>query len=110
MKGSGNWVIRQHPRPGSTITRKQEITIDLGEATSDSANTTTPEGYARIPDVGGLDMRRASTLVNSHGFEIKMIGSGTVYTQFPRPGDLMKKGRTITVRGKAKSLETLAGG
>ncbi|MGK7371696.1 MAG: PASTA domain-containing protein, partial [Candidatus Halalkalibacterium sp. M3_1C_030] len=60
-------------------------------------------------NVGGMSMRKASLLINSQGFEAKMIGSGTVYTQFPRPGDMMKKGRTVTVRGKAKSLETIAG-
>ncbi|MDZ7683277.1 MAG: PASTA domain-containing protein [Fodinibius sp.] len=54
-----------------------------------------------------MSMRKATVLINSRGFEIKMIGSGTVYTQFPRPGDMMKKGRTITVRGKAQALETL---
>lgn len=109
LEGSGNWVNRQNPEPGSTFSKNQQVTLTLGETTPDSTDTTIPEGYARIPDVGGLDMRRASALINGRGFEIKMIGSGTIYTQFPRPGDLMKKGRTITVRGKAKSLEILAG-
>ncbi len=109
LEGSGEWVTRQTPAPGNTLTKNEYVTLKIAESPITPADTTMPEGYARIPDLGGLDMRRASMLVNSRGFEFKMIGSGTIYTQFPRPGDLMSKGRTITVRGKAKSLETIAG-
>ena len=52
-------------------------------------------------------MRRAMVLLNNRGFDTEMIGSGTIYTQFPRPGDMMKQGRTVTIRGKAKPLESL---
>ncbi|MDX1637104.1 MAG: penicillin-binding transpeptidase domain-containing protein [Balneolaceae bacterium] len=108
--GDGSWISRQQPRAGEKLQAGAEITLTLTETPIDTLNTDNiPEGYARIPDVGGMDMRRARTLVNGLGFEFRMIGSGTIYTQFPRPGDLMQKGRTVTVRGKSKSLETLAG-
>lgn len=108
-RGSGDWVADQRPAPGSELNPEDEITLTLA-ATKVAADTTElPDGYAIIPNVGGMSMRKASLLINSQGFEAKMIGSGTVYTQFPRPGDMMKKGRAVTVRGKAKSLETIAG-
>lgn len=109
LKGTGQWVSQQAPTPGDTLAKDKQITLTVVETLTAHADSSVSKEYARIPDVGGMGMRRASMLVNSRGFNIKMIGSGTVYTQFPRPGDLMKKGRTITVRGKAKSLETLAG-
>ncbi|MFH5833911.1 penicillin-binding transpeptidase domain-containing protein [Halalkalibaculum sp. DA3122] len=109
LEGSGKWISKQTPAPGNTLTGNKVITLTAADTPAAQADSTVSKDYARIPDVGGLDMRRAAVMINSRGFNIKMIGSGTVYTQFPRPGDLMKKGRTITVRGKAKSLETLAG-
>ena len=108
-RGSGEWVVEQDPKPGSELKPGDEVTITLAASKITADTTEVPESYGVIPNVGGMSMRKASLLINSQGFETKMIGSGTVYTQFPRPGDMMKKGRTVTVRGKAKSLETIAG-
>ncbi|MDZ7716094.1 MAG: penicillin-binding transpeptidase domain-containing protein [Balneolaceae bacterium] len=107
--GSGNWVVDQNPKPGSELTPGDEITLQLSNKVAVIDTTEIPDGYSIIPNLGGMSMRKASLLINSRGFEAKLIGSGTIFTQFPRAGDMMKKGRTITVRGKAKSLETIAG-
>lgn len=108
-QGSGSWVVDQKPKPGTELRPEDKITITLTASRVSADTTEVPDNYAVIPDVGGMSMRKASLLINSQGFEAKLIGSGTVYTQFPRPGDMMKKGRAVTVRGKAKSLETIAG-
>jgi cell division protein FtsI (penicillin-binding protein 3) len=108
-RGSGEWVTGQAPEPGTELTMHDPVVLELSQTKVDSADKGVPEGYARIPDLTKMNMRRASLLINSQGFEAKMIGSGTVYTQFPRAGDLMEKGRAITIRGKGKSLETLVG-
>lgn len=107
LKGSGDWIKKQMPEPGAELYPKDKITLELSHAIAVTDTTELPEGYSVIPDVGGMSMRKATVLINSRGFEAEMIGSGTVYTQFPRPGDMMKQGRTVTVRGKAKALETL---
>ncbi len=104
-EGSGNWVASQSPEHGSILEQNSTITLQLASSLIDTSSLA--EGQAMIPDVGGMSMRRAVRLINDQGFEAKIIGSGTVHTQFPRPGDAMKKGRTITVRGKAQSLETI---
>ncbi|MBN2730829.1 MAG: PASTA domain-containing protein [Balneolaceae bacterium] len=104
--GSGNWVKSQSPEAGTKFQPNQEITITLADALVKQTENTES---AIIPDVDGMSMRKAVWLINKQGFEAKMIGSGTVHTQFPRAGDSMKKGRTITLRGKAKSLEVIAG-
>ncbi len=109
LNGNGDWVSQQSPKPGTTLSPEDEITLELSQAIAVTDTTELPDGYSVIPNVGGLSMRKATLLINSRGFEAKMIGSGTVYTQFPRPGDMMKQGRTVTVRGKAKALETLIG-
>ncbi len=107
LSGSGDWVESQKPDSGSLLKPEDKVTLQLGNTISAADTSEIPNGYAIIPDLGGMSMRKANLLINSRGFETKMIGSGTVYTQFPRPGDMMKQGRTVTVRGKAKSIETL---
>lgn len=107
LSGNGDWIKSQTPKAGTKLTSKEKITLELSHAIAVADTSEVPDGYSVIPDVGGMSMRKANVLINSRGFEAKMIGSGTVYTQFPRPGDMMKLGRTVTVRGKAKALETL---
>ncbi|MGF1670814.1 MAG: penicillin-binding transpeptidase domain-containing protein [Balneolaceae bacterium] len=99
--GKGDMVVSQQPEAGSEIDGNFQIKLELGTVNSDSI----PEGYARIPDLRGLNMRQASYILTGLGYNIQRIGSGTIYTQFPRAGDLMQKERTVTVRGKARSME-----
>ncbi|PKD44953.1 penicillin-binding protein [Rhodohalobacter barkolensis] len=99
--GSGDFVLEQQPEPGERITGNTSLNVKLGTMESDSI----PDGYALIPNLRDMSMRQATTLLLSRGLEIEMIGSGTIYTQFPRAGDFMKKGRTVTVRGKAREMQ-----
>ncbi|WP_234571030.1 penicillin-binding transpeptidase domain-containing protein [Rhodohalobacter sp. 614A] len=98
--GKGTHVVEQNPVSGEEITPNKPIEIKLATLSADSI----PDGYAQIPDLTNLNMRQATYLLLNRGFEIETIGSGTIYTQFPRAGDFMKKGRTVTVRGKSKSM------
>lgn len=106
-QGSGDWIATQKPAAGSTLTATDDLTLALSQQQALTDTTDLPEDYAIIPDVGGMSMRKATQLIAGRGFEIKMIGSGTVYSQFPRAGDQMKKGQTITIRGKSKALQSL---
>jgi cell division protein FtsI (penicillin-binding protein 3) len=107
--GSGEWVASQSPTAGMRLQPDEKITLTLTGNFVEAHTSGLEKDYAFIPDVGGMSMRTAMHVVNEQGFEAKMIGSGTVNTQFPKAGDSMKKGRTITLRGKAKSLEAVAG-
>ncbi len=99
--GRGNYVINQTPEPGSKIARNSFVTLELGELSDDSV----PEGFVKIPDLRNLNMRQASALLRKKGLDISMIGSGTIYNQFPLAGELMREGRTVTVRGRARSMQ-----
>lgn len=98
--GQGTYVVEQNPASGEEVKSNKPIEIKLGTLSADSI----PDGYAQIPDLTDMNMRQATYLLLNRGFEIETIGSGTIYTQFPRAGDLMKKGRAVTVRGRAKSM------
>lgn len=96
--GTGNVVESQFPGAGEQISRNTPVELKLASTAPDSI----PDGYARIPDLQNKNMRQATYLLKRVGLEIEMEGSGTIYTQFPRAGDLMKQGRAVTVRGKAR--------
>jgi len=102
VSGEGSHVISQAPEPGEKFSLSTPIQITRGHVVPDSL----PDGYAQIPDLNGLNMRQATNLLLSRGLNIETIGSGTIYTQFPRAGDLFQKGRTVTVRGKARSMQS----
>jgi len=100
--GSGDFVAEQYPAPGSEFERNTILEIRLADSKADSI----PDGFARIPDLRDMSMRQATYLLMSRGLHIESVGSGTIYTQFPRAGDLMQKGRTVTVRGRARSMNS----
>lgn len=100
VSGRGEFVVDQYPAPGIEINRNTPVELKLADLVTDSI----PDGYARIPDLRNLSMRQASYLLLHQGLNIESIGSGTVYTQFPGAGELMQKGRTVTVRGKFRNF------
>lgn len=101
ITGNGNRISSQTPEAGSPIQRNIRVDLQLGEISGDA----TPEGLVKVPDLQGLNMRQATTILAESGLDIQMIGSGTVYSQFPRAGEFMRPGREVTVRGRARSMQ-----
>lgn len=99
--GTGDIVIEQIPSAGNEIIGNTPVTLKLGNVLPDSI----PTDFAQIPDLRGMNMRQATTLLLTRGLQVETIGSGTIYDQFPRAGDLMRKGRTVTVRGRARTMQ-----
>lgn len=97
--GDVGFITEQSPAPGTKIDGNTILSLQL-----ESAEESLDEGYSSIPKLTGLSMRQATSRLLSAGFDVQTIGSGTVYTQFPKTGERMQKGRTVTVRGKAKSM------
>lgn len=100
-RGSGDYIVSQTPEAGAGIPLGEHLEISLGEASTDSI----PEGFVRIPNLRNMSMRQATAIVSDLGLNIEITGSGTIYNQFPLEGELMRPGRTVTVRGLARSLQ-----
>lgn len=98
--GRGSSILSQNPAPGAEIEPGQRLRLELGELKDDTVS----DEFARIPDLNGMNMRRAADILQSLGLDINMIGSGTIYNQFPNPGELMRLGRTVSVRGKIREF------
>ncbi len=107
IKGKSGYVISQTPEAETNLNAGQEISLTLSETYAEDDSETVRDGYAEIPDLKGMNMRQVTTLLAERGLETKMIGSGTVFAQFPKAGQLLRKGHSVTVRGRAKSLDIL---
>lgn len=105
LNGKEGYIIEQKPAAGEALNPGEEIILTLSETYSPIDSASVKEGYAEIPDLDGMNMRNASALLSSLGLKANMIGSGTIFAQFPKAGQMMRKGGEVTVRGKARSLE-----
>lgn len=107
-EGEGRIVLAQSPEPGTLADRSTRITLTLGEPALLAEN----QGERmrnEVPDLRGMSMRQAVMALTAAGFDIQQIGSGTVYNQFPQPGSMYETGREVTIRGRARSMNTLSG-
>ena len=105
FKGKAGYVTNQSIEGDSLIGRNQKIILTLSETYTPADSASSNKVYAEIPELRGMNMRAANNLLGKLGFQTKMIGSGTVYAQYPLKGEKMRLNSTITLRGKAKSLE-----
>lgn len=105
-EGSGPFVSDQIPAAGEKLEKRSGVHLDLLENNSWGEKLIS-ENHNTIPDVQGLSMRKALHLLNQAGYDIEMIGSGTVDKQFPKAGAQYVRGRTVTIRGKTRPMPSL---
>ena len=107
FEGQSGYVVSQVPAPGDTLFGKQSILLTLSETNMPTDSASVRKGFATIPDLNGMNMRTATAVLSKLGFEVDRIGSGTVFAQFPRAEEMMRIGGKVTIRGRARSLETI---
>ena len=78
-RGSGSFVIRQQPPPGTLLAPGEIVQIVLG---SHLAKETEPR---EVPDVRGKSLRDAIFILTQAGFDPIPEGSGIVVAQEPAP-------------------------
>ncbi|MEX0721382.1 MAG: penicillin-binding transpeptidase domain-containing protein [Balneolaceae bacterium] len=107
ISGKSGFVAEQIPEAGTAMPSDGKISLTLSETYFQEESASVKEGYASIPELRGMNMRQATAVLANHGLKASLIGSGTIFAQFPKPGELLRKGNAVTIRGKAKSLEIL---
>jgi beta-lactam-binding protein with PASTA domain len=65
-----------------------------------------PPGYALVPDVRGLSIRRAMNRLSTLQLDIDINGSGIVTTQNPAAGQQVKLGTRVTLQCQAPGVGT----
>lgn len=103
--GKSGFVVSQSHEAGAEVKAGEKILLTLSETYAPIDSARVKEGFATIPDLRGMNMRNASNLLTSLGLKASMVGSGTVFAQFPKAGEFMRPGSAVTIRGKARSLE-----
>lgn len=101
--GEGSFIRRQHPEPGSRVLAGDQVTVELQDEQSYGVELVS-DNHGTVPDVTGMGMRRAVNELHRRGYEVNIIGSGSIHAQFPESGAQYRKGREVTVRGNAPSL------
>lgn len=101
VSGIGSFVVSHDPAPGVLHDRSNPLTlhvIHLDDYLSE-------EGMVKLPDLGEMGMRQAVYVLMQLGLNVESSGSGNVVAQFPAAGELMRQGRTVTLRGEIRSNE-----
>ncbi|MEQ9309582.1 MAG: penicillin-binding transpeptidase domain-containing protein [Balneolaceae bacterium] len=107
FSGKSGFILEQTPTAGTTLNTGDEILLTLSETYIPIDSATIKEGFASIPELRGMSIRTASNILTSLGLKSSIVGSGTVFAQFPKAGEWMREGSEVTIRGKARSLEIL---
>lgn len=101
INGKEGIVIAQNIEAETPLNAKDILEISLVEFNSND------DEFIEIPDLRGMNMRAANNLLMNLGIKTQLIGSGTIYAQFPLAGEKIRATTTVTLRGKAKSIELL---
>ena len=108
FQGINGYVISQTIEAGSSVPKSEKLVMTLSESISRPDTISASTRFAEIPELRGMNMRMATSLLADIGLKTKIVGSGTIYAQFPKQGERMRVGSTVILRGKAKSLELIA--
>lgn len=120
IEGEGEWVVKQHPAPGDTLFTKKRLQLQIhpksglinphkDSQTALKVAETNEIERIELPDLRGMSMRTAHSMLAELGLKTQRIGSGTIYAQFPLAGEYTRPGRTVTLRGKARSFKQISG-
>lgn len=96
LEGNGDLVLGQSPESGARRLRGSVITLATG-----GTRVALPPGYALVPDLRGLSIRRAMNRLSTLQLDADINGSGVVGAQSPGPGEQVKLGTRVTLRCQA---------
>ncbi len=101
--GEGNVVLRQSPSPGTQTLPGTSVKLSTSETASSA-----PKGFAVVPDVRRMSIRRAINRLTLEELDVSVSGSGVVIAQMPAPGQQVKIGARVSLRCEARSLGLVA--
>lgn len=101
--GNGKVVVRQSPGAGTRTlpgTAVKIVTID--------SSPSMPKGFAMVPDVRRMSIRRAINRLTIEELDVDVSGSGVVVSQLPAAGQQVKVGTRVSLRCEARNLGVVA--
>ena len=89
IDGEGALVSDQSPSPGARVQAQSTVRLFFYRGESDKE--------VLVPPLTGLSMRDASLKLSEAGLKIRIVGSGLVQKQTPKPGTEVPYGATVEV-------------
>ena len=105
---SGLMEDRVHDVAGAEGAGAGGARAEVAEAGGAGAEVAGDTELILVPRLTGLSVRAASAIAWESGLQVAIQGSGTIVSQFPAPGERMRPGRTISLRGNRSSVQRLA--
>jgi hypothetical protein len=97
--GTGKVVLRQTPSPGARALPGAAVKISTSES-----EIAPPNGFAMVPDVCKMSIRRAINRLTIDKFDVGITGSGIVVEQTPLPGRQVKVGTRVSLRCEPRNM------
>jgi stage V sporulation protein D (sporulation-specific penicillin-binding protein) len=92
LRGDGNIVYGQLPRPGAIVMNGATVVLDLQSFTGRYDN-----GEVTMPNLSGLTRTEASELLKNLDLYLELSGTGIAGAQDPAPGKKVRRGTTVRV-------------
>lgn len=90
--GKQGIISEQKPAGGVMIKRGSVVSI-----WASSPGAAGQSAGVLVPDMSGLTIRRAGSVLHQLGLDLRAVGSGIGVNQSPRPGERVPKGTPVTV-------------
>lgn len=101
LAGDGARVIGSSPAPYALLAAGSVVRLSLGGDQE--------RGSVQVPDVGGLSLRRAVSLLSDAGLTVAVRGSGWVVQQSPAAGSAVTAGTLCRLRASGAASQARAG-
>lgn len=102
IRGQGNIVYEQVPKGGAEVSRGTTVILDLNQPPG-----TGEQGEVTVPDLKGLTIKEAGTILEKLGLHLSPVGTGLAVRQEVAPGSKVAKDTTITVEFEPPDIQVL---
>ena len=86
IKGKEGFVISQNIKAGTILKPKDTIELTLSESIAKNSKEDS-DAYVTVPELRGMSMRQATSILAELGLKTNSFRSGTVERQFPAHGE-----------------------
>jgi len=101
IRGEGKIVSSQVPKGGAGVSSGATVILEL-QSTGDR-----PADEVTVPDLKGLTIKEAGSILEKLGFNLNPVGSGLAVGQQVAPGSKVSRGTVVTVEFQPQAVQGL---
>jgi len=100
LRGQGDVVYGQVPQAGARVTEGTTVILDLKPGSAGRTG-----GAVTMPDLSGMTIKQAGTLLESLGLRLEPAGSGVAWRQSVPAGQKVERGTSVKVEFRSPASE-----